>query len=615
MEVPMYQSDRNMLLKSILQDKDTYSLLFESKHEQDAWFKRVQKSPANQPLINEIKEEAERLLNEPMQELSYSLFKIFSETGSRLEYERIYFARRRHLNTFVLMTLLQPENNLYKRAMHDVIWSICNEYTWCLPAHLKGISETKRVTATFDEEEQHTIDLFAAETAFTLSEIFQLTKDLLDPLLRHRIIQEIYRRVLRPFKNQSYGWETATHNWASVCAGSVGATALHLLDDESELAHVLDRVLKTMDYYLEGFNDDGTCLEGYGYWQYGFGYYVYFADLLKKKTKNQVNLFNQEKVHQIALFQQKTFLYKSTVVNFSDAQPSASVFLGLSHYLAHLYDDVDIPETALRAPYTEDHTSRWAPAFRNLLWFDPQLVGHPWRDESYYLEKSEWLVSRHVTEGTQFSFAAKGGHNAEPHNHNDIGHFILQCNDEVFLKDLGNGLYNDEYFGDKRYDFFCNGSHGHSVPIINGERQQEGEKHQAVIQNANINQEIIHFKMDMTQAYLIPTLEQLTRSLTWEKTESPILTLTDHYKFTDNPTSVIERLITPVLEIESDADGIMLRGNEKLKITYDQNKLALKITELDFMNHFGVKEHFLALDFSLQDLQQEFTVELAFQFL
>src|SRR5699024_12321892 len=87
MEVPMYQSDRNMLLKSILQDKDTYSLLFESKHEQDAWFKRVQKSPANQPLINEIKEEAERLLNEPMQELSYSLFKIFSETGSRLRSE------------------------------------------------------------------------------------------------------------------------------------------------------------------------------------------------------------------------------------------------------------------------------------------------------------------------------------------------------------------------------------------------------------------------------------------------------------------------------------------------------------------------------------------------
>src|SRR5690625_5955297 len=120
MEVPMYQSDRNMLLKSILQDKDTYSLLFESKHEQDAWFKRVQKSPATQPLINEIKEEAERLLNEPMQELSYSLFKIFSETGSSLEYERIYFERRSHLNTFVLLIYLYSYNNLNNMDILDI---------------------------------------------------------------------------------------------------------------------------------------------------------------------------------------------------------------------------------------------------------------------------------------------------------------------------------------------------------------------------------------------------------------------------------------------------------------------------------------------------------------
>src|SRR5699024_10794310 len=108
-----------------------------------------------------------------------------------------------------------------------------------------------------------------------------------------------------------------------------------------------------------GFHDDGTCLEGYGYWEYGFGFYVYFADLLKKKTAGNINLFDDQKVKQIALFQQKVFLHRHMVVNFSDAQPTSSIFLGLSHYLSDIYSEFEIPELDLRAHYAADHTSRW----------------------------------------------------------------------------------------------------------------------------------------------------------------------------------------------------------------------------------------------------------------
>lgn len=609
----MNQSDRHIPI-SALENKDVYSLLFDSKQMQDNWFQAIQKDVSYEPLIQEIKQEAKKLLNEPMQEITYSLFKQFSETGSRLEYEMVYFSKRRRLNTFAFMSLLKPENKAVREELHNIIWSICDEYTWCLPAHLEGNPEMVGSEADEQETNLYTIDLFAAETAFTLSEILQLTKHLLDPLLRNRMRQEINRRVLRPYMKQTYGWETATHNWASVCAGSIGATALHLLNDQNALSHVLERVLETMEYYLEGFNDDGTCLEGYGYWQYGFGYYVYFADLLKKKTNSHVDLFNKEKVHQIALFQQKTFLYKNKVVNFSDAQPSASIFLGLSHYLAHVFSDVEVPELELRAPYAEDHTSRWAPAFRNLLWFDPQLVGQPWQSASYYLQESQWLVSRHEVMGAHFSFAAKGGHNAEPHNHNDIGHFILQRNHETYLKDLGSGVYNAAYFGDERYSFICTGSHGHSVPIINGKRQQAGETYHASVQSAHVNEEDVYFQLDMTHAYNVPTLEKLTRTFTWEKAASPMLTLVDDYTYTQKPDEMIERLIAPVLAIEEDADGIILQGEEKLKMTYDKDQLLLKVNELDFVNHFGEKEQFLALDFYVKSPSKACTVKFEFQF-
>lgn len=329
-----------------------------------------------------------------------------------------------------------------------------------------------------------------------------------------------------------------------------------------------------------------------------------------------MNLFTQPKVEQIALFQQKSFLYKNTVVNFSDALPTANLFLGLSHYLAKIYDQVVVPEPELRASYTEDHTSRWPPAFRNLLWFDPQLKGKLWPDQNYYLKESQWLISRHSSKNEHFSFAAKGGgHNDEPHNHNDLGHFILQRDEEVFFKDLGSGEYNDAYFGKERYSFLCNGSHGHSVPIINGKHQQVGPNFYAIVKQADLTEKRIDYSLDLTNAYAIPTtMKQFLRTFTWEMTGVPTLSLTDEYTFTDQPTSIVERFMTPILTIEESDEGIILQGKEKLLIQYNREQLAVKRQSYEFINHFGKKETVLALAFYVNDPQPTCTLTFTFQF-
>jgi len=121
--------------------------------------------------IAEIRAEGQRLLRTPIPDLSYSLFSMYSLTGTRLDYERFYFERRRMLNTWVLLSLLEPESQEYLTRLGDMVWSICNEYTWCLPAHLDAVDMDK------------TIDLFSAETGFALSEISVLLGDRLSPLL------------------------------------------------------------------------------------------------------------------------------------------------------------------------------------------------------------------------------------------------------------------------------------------------------------------------------------------------------------------------------------------------------------------------------------------------
>ncbi|MDL4843168.1 heparinase II/III family protein [Aquibacillus rhizosphaerae] len=604
------------IMKALATSKnDDFSLLFSSNQEQENWFELIKTKAVFKPVLNEIIVEAKRLLEEPKREITYSVFKQFSQDGSRLEYEKIYFEKRRRLTTFALATVIEKGNHAYLQELHEIIWSICDEYTWCLPAHLSNspeIAVDKQFTLD-QEPTRYTIDLFASETAFALSEILQLVGNRLDPFIQQRVHQEVYHRIIWPYIHQeTFEWEKATHNWAAVCAGSIGSTALHLFKNDAELAIVLERVLQTMECYLEGFNHDGTCMEGYGYWEYGFGFYVYFADLLKKRTSGTIDLFDMEKVHQIALFQQKSFLDKNRVVNFSDAQPRASVFLGLSHYLAKLYPDFDLPETELRAHFTDDHCSRWAPALRNLIWLDEYQEGHPWGDTSYFLEESQWFISRHASNHGRFAFAAKGGHNGEPHNHNDIGHFILYGEEETFLKDLGSGEYNAAYFSEERYSFLCTGSQGHSVPIINNQLQSEGKSKSAKDLSVTHDENVESIEMDIANAYTMESLDQLTRKFTWKKTAKPCLILEDTYCFSEQPTSIIERFITPILSIKEDYCGIIL--GDKLKIEYERDLLDLKLERIEFNNHAGTREENLALDFRVKKPIEDCYIKIAFQF-
>ncbi|MED4959508.1 hypothetical protein P9747_32785, partial [Paenibacillus macerans] len=186
--------------------------------DQAAFWRRVRESGEYREEVREIRAEAERLRHEQNPELTYSLFAVFAQRGTRLEYERVYFERRRRLNTFALLALLDPHDQVAEHELLDMIWSVCGEYTWCLPAHLGEVGH------------ERAIDLFAAETGFTLGEIALLLQGRLPRLLQTRIEAEVNRRLFEPFlRSGPYEWETARHNWAAVCAGSVGAAALLLL--------------------------------------------------------------------------------------------------------------------------------------------------------------------------------------------------------------------------------------------------------------------------------------------------------------------------------------------------------------------------------------------------
>ena len=85
--------------------------------------------------------------NRDLPELKYGDYKQYWVTGDRKQYERPYFARRRAIACSAMLSLLYPEERKYLEHLEDVIFAICNEYSWCLPAHQGSLDKLNSTAA------------------------------------------------------------------------------------------------------------------------------------------------------------------------------------------------------------------------------------------------------------------------------------------------------------------------------------------------------------------------------------------------------------------------------------------------------------------------------------
>jgi len=560
--------------------------------------------------LDELIKIADGYRDDSIKGLTYSAYRMYGETGSRKEYEAGYFERRCRLNLFAALSLATGEEK-YLQALEDTIWIICDEFTWCVPAHLDAWSrvvpmkenmfgENGRIRGTGREHRTH-IDLFSAETGFALSEIIDLLEERLSPLVVIRVRKEITDRILASFceLNSMFRWETFNNNWAAVCAGSIGAAALYTIEDINVLAPILHRVLGIIDGFLEGFEEDGYCVEGYSYWNYGFGFYVYFAELLKQKTSGRINLLEGEKVRNIALYSQRAYLSGGKILCFSDAHENIQMKPGLLHKLKSIYPELQLPDSRYEEKFGDDHCYRWASYIRNFVWYNNEFKAATEKSMAHYFKNAQCLTARQVSQANTVCFSAIGGHNGLSHNHNDVGNFILHVNGEALITDLGMGEYTARSFGAQRYDILCNGSQGHSVPIIDGKYQKAGQEYGAKILNVVNTEDKAVFELDIAGAYEHEHLKALVRTLTFERASAVRLLLTDFYTFTQKPGSIVERFITKYKpEIEMDGTVLIKGKHGGVRLHFDFERLECSINKEKYMSHGAVEEAVYLIDLS-----------------
>ncbi len=504
--------------------------------------KALREAPHFQEYLREVRAEAQRAHTEPIPALPYSLWRLYETAGSRIEYERPYFARRGRLPGLVLVSVIDATDE-HLALIQDSIWAICDEVTWCVPAH----AQDNRLPI------EERVDLFAAETAHALAETLTLLGGRLEKAVNERTRREIERRIFKPLFNDAvhFHWESTPTNWSAVCAGAVGMAALLLETNRERLAGMMDRCCSAMECFLEGFGADGGCAEGVGYWQYGFGYYVYFAEMLHEFTRGKIDLLSGEKIRNIANFPAGMSLSGGNFVNFSDGVMRMEIATGLiSRLSARL--GVAVPESPRVPSFHFDHCYRWPHVTRNLFWTNPALLGKLTPPGTFVFDDLGWVLDRRTLNGVPIGFSARGGHNAEPHNQNDLGHFILHAGGDSLLVDLGAGVYTRDYFGPNRYNLIHNGSEGHSVPLIDGQPQKAGRQFEAKILARETRADGIDFKLDLTKAYAVPNLKRLERTFRWTHSAAKAsLELTDSFDFNSAPRELQEvfiSLVQPTLE-------------------------------------------------------------------
>lgn len=435
--------------------------------------------------MKEIEEEVNTILTSGTfsSETTYESILAFIEKGSRHESETSYFKRRKEVVALGLYLQWRRDDASAFKLFKNLVWDICGEYSWSLPAHFKeGYHET-------------TIDLFAAETAHMLAEFIDIFADDFEPLLLGEIKKQIWRRVLTPFLEMDWAWEKLENNWSSVCAGAIGMTALVLDVNQKEKELILNRCLAAMDCFLAGYGDDGCCTEGVSYWVYGFGYFVYFAEVYERYIGS--DLLVGEKLTAIASFPGKLQDKSGRFVMFSDASSKTQVPSGMSAFLSEKFNIPSFHGNQITS-FNFDHCYRWAHLSRNLAWSKVNVNAiFEDNDIQHYFLDAQWLIFKN----SDLFFAAKGGNNNESHNHNDLGSFVFGIGENLTLVEFGAGAYSADYFSDKRYTYIQTRSNWHSVPTLNEQEQQAGAGYYAMVEKVEMNENGCQFDLNLSEAY------------------------------------------------------------------------------------------------------------------
>ncbi len=445
--------------------------------------------------------------------LPATLFLDYVRTGTRKNYERESFARRNALRDLVVAECLTGEGRFLDDIVNGV-WTICEETYWGVPAHI-GVQKAGTDLPDIDEP---TVDLFAAETVSLLAWTHYLLGDRLDtvsPMVRPRIVAEADRKILTPcLERDDFWWmgfgARGVNNWNPWCNSNWLTTTLLLEEDEERRLQTVSKIIRSLDNFVDPYPKDGGCDEGPGYWGRAGASLFDCLELLLSATDWAINLYDEPLIRNIGSFIYRVQISGRYFINFADAPATVSPSAPLVYHFGCRTGDPNIQSLGAWAARDQglfdkglsDSIGCQLPALfiaRKIQ--DAETVAQP-LPRDVWMDEIQVMVARDSAGTDRGLFvAAKGGHNSESHNHNDVGNLVIYRDGRPVLIDAGVETYSRETFGPNRYGIWTMQSAYHNLPTINGVMQSPGREFAARDAAHTADVESAAFSLDIAGAY------------------------------------------------------------------------------------------------------------------
>ena len=563
----------------------------------EAWERLPERLRAAQTALGE------KHLDQAWPPLPARVFMEFERKGDREGYQELSFARRTALANLVVAECMEDRGRFVDTVI-DGVWAICEESFWGVPAH-KYMA--KRSHEPLPDVTEPVVDLFAAETAALLAWTHYLLGSRLDAvsrLLRERIEYEVKRRVLDPFLQRDDIWwmglatQRRMNNWNPWCTSNC-LTALLLLErDPARRRAGVAKSLRILDRFLGSYGPDGGCDEGSTYWGRAGGSLFDCLELLHGATGGWIDVYGEPLIGEIGRYMVRAYIGGDYFINFADGSAKLPVYDGHSGFspaLVYSYGrrigDADLQALAVlrhrqrreRALHHDSPLLRRLPSLFLYEELERAAAGaHPGNPflRDVWLPDTQVMVARERT-GTDRGLyvAAKGGHNAESHNHNDVGNFILYCDGAPVIVDVGVETYTKWTFSSRRYEIWTMRSEYHNVPTVGGVEQRAGAEFRAAGVIYRASDEAAELSLDLGGAYPPDAgIAAWRRTVRLRRGPEAWVDVTDAFRL-DKEATVAWNLMTAAEPRFDDAgSGVILGGARPVRVDFEADGFTARWT-------------------------------------
>ena len=518
----------------------------------------------------------ESLLGYAWPALPATLFLQYARMGNRRNYEMPHFERRAALGRLVLAECVEGRGRFLDEIINGV-WAICEESFWGAPAHVR----VQQMGNTLPDTSEPIVDLFAAETAALLAWCDYLLGDGLagvSPAVRPRIAREIDARMLAPCLARDDFWWMGfvesrggrrVNNWNPWICSNWLACALLMEPDEGRRQASVAKAMAVLDHFIDPYPPDGGCDEGPSYWGRAGASLFDCLELLYSATEGQIDLYDEPLIQEIGRFIHRVHIAEDYYINFADAPalvyPDALLvyryglrigdesMMALGAWLAERQqvqsggseESAEAKTSAQRKRIVPTSLSRKLPALFSLHLLPAGETAPP-LPRDVILPHIEVMVARDYEGASAGLFlAAKGGHNDESHNHNDIGSFVIYVDGKPVLVDAGVETYTAKTFSEQRYEIWTMQSAYHTLlPTIDGVQQAPGPQFKSERLHHEANNQVAQLVVEIATAYPAEAgLASWLRSVTLRRGQS--IDLVDEYRLARPAREIAMSLLTP----------------------------------------------------------------------